>query len=55
MAKSLKADKPDANIFTVDSNQLFTEVLDNPASFPQTALYKNTTDYCVAYEKYVLF
>ena len=51
MAKSLKADKPDVNVFTVDSNKLFTEVLDNPKSFPQTALYKNTTSYCVAYEK----
>jgi len=50
MAKSLKADKPDVNVFTVDANKLFTEVLDNPKSFPQTALYKNTTDYCVVYE-----
>ena len=51
MAESLKADKPDVNVFTVDANMLFTEVLDNPASFPQTALYKNTTAYCDAYAK----
>lgn len=51
MAQYLKADKPDVNVFTVDANALFTEVLDNPKSFPQTAGYKNTTGYCVAYEK----
>jgi len=50
MAKAVKNAFPDTNIFTVDSNSLFTEVLDNPASFPQTAHYKNTTAYCVAYE-----
>jgi phospholipase/lecithinase/hemolysin len=51
MAQSLKADKPDVNMFTVDTNKYFTEVLNNPASFPQTALYKNTTAYCNAYAK----
>jgi phospholipase/lecithinase/hemolysin len=51
MAQSLKADKPDVNVFTIDTNKYFTEVLNNPASFPQTALYKNTTAYCDAYAK----
>lgn len=51
MAKQLKSDKPDTNVFTVDANLLFTEVLNNPSSFSQTAGYKNTTGYCVAYEK----
>jgi phospholipase/lecithinase/hemolysin len=51
MAQQLKSDRPDTNVFTVDANMLFTEVLNNPASFPQTAGYKNTTGYCVAYEK----
>jgi phospholipase/lecithinase/hemolysin len=51
MAKSLKRQFSDVNIFTVDANQLFTKVLDDPASFPQTALYKNTTSCCLAYEK----
>lgn len=50
MAQTLKADKPDVNVFTVDSNKYFTQVLDNPKSYPQTAGYKNTTAYCVAYE-----
>ena len=51
MAAAIKQDKPDTNVFTVDTNKYFTEVLDNPASFPQTAGYKNTTNYCTAYEK----
>ncbi|TVY46295.1 Acetylesterase [Lachnellula occidentalis] len=50
LAKSLKSNHSDVNIFTVDANALFTKVLDNPASYPQTALYKNTTAYCDAYE-----
>jgi len=49
LAKSIKTDKPDVNVFTIDTNKYFTEVLDNPKSFPQTALYKNTTNYCDAY------
>ncbi|RDL41893.1 Uncharacterized protein BP5553_01872 [Venustampulla echinocandica] len=50
MAKSLKKEKPDVNVFIVDANDLFTQVLDNPASFPQTALYKNTTAFCDDYQ-----
>ncbi|KAE8453661.1 hypothetical protein EG329_009172 [Mollisiaceae sp. DMI_Dod_QoI] len=50
MAKSVKAEKPDVNIFTVDSNKYFTQVLDDPKSYPQTAGYKNTTAYCGAYQ-----
>jgi phospholipase/lecithinase/hemolysin len=51
MANTLKKDKPDVNVFTVDSNKYFTQVLDNPKSYPQTAGYVNTTAYCTAYEK----
>jgi phospholipase/lecithinase/hemolysin len=51
MAQSLKAAKPDVNVFTIDTNKYFTEVLNSPSSFPQTALYKNTTEYCNAYAK----
>lgn len=50
VSKTLKSSMRNANFFTVDTNSLFTTVLDNPASFPQTALYKNTTSFCVAYE-----
>ena len=51
MAKAIKQDKSDTNIFTVDANKYFTEVLNRPASFPATAGYKNTTAYCTAYAK----
>jgi phospholipase/lecithinase/hemolysin len=51
MAAKLKGNYSDANVFTFDTNALFTEVLDNPDSFPQTSIYKNTTTYCVAYEE----
>jgi phospholipase/lecithinase/hemolysin len=51
MAKDLKSEKPDVNVFTVDANQLFNKVLDNPSSFLQTSGYKNTTAYCAAYQK----
>lgn len=52
MAQDLKKTNPDVNIFTVDANLLFTQVLDNPASNPLTAGYLNTTSYCDAYEKW---
>jgi len=51
MVESVKHTYEDVNIFTFDTNALFTEVLNNPASFPQTAQYKNTTAYCDAYAK----
>ncbi|CZR65563.1 uncharacterized protein PAC_15463 [Phialocephala subalpina] len=51
VAACIKDEKPDVNVFTVDANKYFTEVLDKPSSFKQTAQYKNTTAYCVAYEK----
>jgi len=50
LAKNLKDLRPDVNIFTVDANSIFTKVLDDPTSYPQTAIYKNTTNYCDAYE-----
>jgi len=50
MATALKKTHTDANVFTFDTNSLFTKVLNNPASFPQTSIYKNTTNFCVAYE-----
>ncbi|RAL63350.1 hypothetical protein DID88_003774 [Monilinia fructigena] len=50
LARSLKNTFPDVNVFTVDTHALFTKVLDNPKSFPQTAVYQNTTAYCGAYE-----
>jgi phospholipase/lecithinase/hemolysin len=42
-----------ANVWMVDSNAIFTKVLDNPASFEATKGYKNVTGFCDAYQKYV--
>ncbi|RDW66417.1 hypothetical protein BP6252_10052 [Coleophoma cylindrospora] len=50
LASNLKRNHSDVNIFIVDTNTLFTKVLNNPASFPQTAVYHNTTAYCDAYQ-----
>lgn len=50
MAQDLKKLFSDINIFTVDTNLIFTQILDNPQSNPLTAGYLNTTAYCVAYE-----
>jgi phospholipase/lecithinase/hemolysin len=48
-ARTLKKQHPDVNIFTIDTNAIFAKVLENPSSYPQTSLYRNTTDYCEAY------
>jgi phospholipase/lecithinase/hemolysin len=40
-------------IFIHDTHTLFTNVINNPKSYEQTAGLKNTTGYCTAYEKYV--
>lgn len=37
------------NIFEFDTNGLFTSVIANPASTPQTVNIKNTTGWCPAY------
>ncbi|CAF9906955.1 hypothetical protein IMSHALPRED_005402 [Imshaugia aleurites] len=41
----------DTTLFTFDTNFLFTNVLDDPSQFGETAGYQNTTNYCKAYEK----
>lgn len=40
----------DVTVFLYDTHRVFSQVLQYPATYPQTAGYKNTTDYCVAYE-----
>ncbi|KAI4131089.1 MAG: hypothetical protein LQ338_001410 [Usnochroma carphineum] len=40
----------DVTVFLFNTNSLFSQVLDNPSVFPQTAIYKNTTGSCKAYE-----
>ena len=41
----------DTTLFTFDTNFLFTSVVNHPSHFEETAVYRNTTDYCRAYEK----
>ncbi|TRX95575.1 hypothetical protein FHL15_003533 [Xylaria flabelliformis] len=48
-AKTLKA-KANTNVWVYDSNKSFGQVIDNPASHPETAGLKNTTAYCTAYQ-----
>ncbi|KAL1960604.1 hypothetical protein VTO42DRAFT_7183 [Malbranchea cinnamomea] len=37
-------------VFLLDTHAIFTAVLDNPASYAETAVYKNLTKYCDAYQ-----
>lgn len=50
LANNLTHTYSDATAFLFDTNAIFDQVLDDPCSHPQTCPYKNTTDYCVAYE-----
>ena len=40
----------DTAVWLFNTNMLFSNVLMNPKSYPQTSGYKNVTDYCFAYE-----
>lgn len=48
LAKSEKALHTDTNIWIYDAQALFAKILDNVASFPQTAGITNTTGFCAA-------
>ena len=50
LANNLTHTYSDSTAFLFDTNAIFNQVLDDPCSHPQTCPYKNTTDYCVAYE-----
>jgi phospholipase/lecithinase/hemolysin len=50
LAANLSATYPDAFTYVFDTNAIFTQVLDDPCSHPETCAYKNTTDYCFYYE-----
>ena len=52
MAADLKANHTDsANVWVVDTQIPFNAVLDNAATYPQTAQLKNLTTYCDGYGK----
>ena len=42
---------PDTTTFYLDTNWLFTRVIDNPEQFIETAGYRNTSDDCGAYNR----
>ena len=51
MATSLVERHKDATAFVFDTFTLFNEVLDDPSSHDETAVYRNTTDFCQAYAR----
>ncbi|MCJ1241910.1 hypothetical protein MMC14_009916 [Varicellaria rhodocarpa] len=50
LATNLSATYPDATVFQFNTNTIFSQILEDPTSYPQTADIANTTGYCVAYE-----
>ena len=50
MAANLSNTYRDAFAYVFDTNAIFSQVLDDPASHPETAPYQNTTAYCPPYE-----
>ncbi|KAL4947982.1 hypothetical protein BDW69DRAFT_203897 [Aspergillus filifer] len=44
-------DYGDANVFLLDTNALFNEVIDDPTKYEQTAVYKDTSSQCGAYNE----
>lgn len=50
LASDLSLGHADATVFLFDTHALFDEVIDDPKSYPETSLYKNTTDNCEEYK-----
>ena len=50
MAHHFAGTHVDATVFLFNTNAIFSAVLEYPATFNQTAMYKNTIDFCVAYQ-----
>ncbi|CAD6575220.1 MAG: hypothetical protein ASARMPREDX12_007151 [Alectoria sarmentosa] len=50
LASSLTHVHPDVTVFQFDTHALFTKVIDDPKSYQQTAIYKNTADNCEEYK-----
>ncbi|KAL9581007.1 MAG: hypothetical protein Q9203_006076 [Teloschistes exilis] len=48
--KSFTSAHDDVSVLLFNTNMLFSEAIDNPKIWPQTALYKSTTGACKAYE-----
>ncbi|KAL8646465.1 MAG: hypothetical protein Q9226_006844 [Calogaya cf. arnoldii] len=50
MFKQFTSTHDDISVLLFDLGTLYSQVLDNPAAYPQTANIKNTTGACAAYE-----
>lgn len=44
---------PTASVFVYDTYPLFQRVIDDPSQFTESAMFKDTTTYCKAYQKQV--
>lgn len=55
VANNLAANFPESTVFQFDTNWLFTLVLNDPTSFPETSGFLNTTGACKAYLQSVPF
>ncbi|KAL9133146.1 MAG: hypothetical protein Q9175_005679 [Cornicularia normoerica] len=49
LASNLTLAHPDATVFHFDTHALFAEVIDDPKSYPQTTIYRNTREPCEEY------
>ena len=50
LASELTHKHRDATVFHFDTHALFNEVMDDPKSYPQTTVYRNTTNNCGEYK-----
>ncbi|KAF5027011.1 hypothetical protein F66182_886 [Fusarium sp. NRRL 66182] len=48
--KRIKYLHPTATVFVYDTYPLFERVMDDPSHYKETAIYKDTTSYCSAYQ-----
>jgi phospholipase/lecithinase/hemolysin len=51
LADGFKANHTGVTTFVHDTHKVFSDVIADPKTYPQTAGLKNTTGYCVAYQK----
>ncbi|KAL4788959.1 hypothetical protein BDV19DRAFT_395492 [Aspergillus venezuelensis] len=49
LQEDIRNNYQDSNVFLLDTNAMFNEVIDDPAKYDQTAVYKDTTSQCGAY------
>ncbi|KAL8870591.1 MAG: hypothetical protein Q9174_003396 [Haloplaca sp. 1 TL-2023] len=54
MFNQFTSNKEDVSVLLFNTNKLFSEAIDDPSVYPQTAIYKNTTGSCAAYEMFEL-